>query len=102
MKKLPSKWQGKEEVKLNDTTYLVYLPDHLQHTLASASLFEGDLAGSYLHKDFRYGGTLNNFGPLVVPKKSIFVLGDNRNYALDSRYLGFIKVRNVIGTILNH
>jgi len=36
-------------------------------------------------------------GALVVPEDSYFVLGDNRDRSLDSRYWGFVPRENIIG-----
>ncbi len=44
-----------------------------------------------------YAPDLNDWGPLVVPGDSLFVLGDSRQESYDSRYYGFVPVDNVIG-----
>ena len=40
----------------------------------------------------------DNFGPVIVPTDSFFVLGDNRDRSLDSRFFGFIEKNKIKGT----
>ncbi len=38
-----------------------------------------------------YHPTRDNWGPLVIPEDRYFMLGDNRDFSLDSRYWGLIE-----------
>ncbi|HVX88478.1 MAG TPA: signal peptidase I [Gemmatimonadales bacterium] len=42
----------------------------------------------------------NSWGPIVVPRDSLFVMGDNRDHSWDGRYWGFLPRENIRGTPL--
>lgn len=40
---------------------------------------------------------MRNFGPVTVPGRHYFVMGDNRDNSADSRYIGFVPLDDIVG-----
>ena len=49
---------------------------------------------------FKQNWNKDNFGPLKIPQGKIFLLGDNRDYSEDSRYIGLINEADILGVVI--
>ena len=47
-----------------------------------------------------YQPTRNNWGPLVVPPGQYLLLGDDRDWSIDSRVTGFVRREQIQGKVL--
>lgn len=70
----------------------------------TVELFDGVVYvnGQVLEENYLPEETYGNFGPVTVPEDCCFMLGDNRNHSLDSRYWEntFVHEDEILGKVV--
>jgi signal peptidase I len=86
----------------NDEDYikrLIGLPgDRVQIRAGVVSVNGKALVEPYRNGSLDTLAPLENYGPVTVPARNYFVLGDNRDDSSDSRIWGFVPESNILGT----
>ena len=63
-------------------------------------VYDEHLGGMTHRMQYLRDQTGYDFGPVLVPKESVFVMGDNRDNSQDSRVWKFVKYEKILGKAL--
>lgn len=81
---------------LKDPQYTVTNPDFFMEHIERGANADPAVVDHLMLID-KNNGMGRNFGPVTVPADSLFCMGDNRDVSNDSRYWGFVPMKNVAG-----
>jgi signal peptidase I len=70
-------------------------PDSLETKFIDRNIFSKEFIDPEIYPENM--GNRDNYGPIIVPRDHCFVLGDNRDNTIDSRYRGFVPIKDVLG-----
>ena len=79
----------------------VLLEDAMAETHSAARKVMLTVPNPAIVEHFAEQWSQDMFGPLVIPAKHYFFLGDNRDASLDSRYLGPISEADLTGVVFH-
>jgi signal peptidase I len=91
-------------VPLNDTLFKITLTYkelktfHLNLTLFTSKKGDTSIKTYPIFKNKKFN--LDYLGPITIPADNYFLLGDERPYAYDSRFIGFVKKSEIISSVI--
>lgn len=69
----------------------------------SVLVFEEEFSNNHKHKVFKnkeaFDITKTNIDEIIVPSNNYYLLGDNRDNAMDSRFIGTVQKNDILGQI---
>lgn len=84
-----------------DIVYLTLADNYVrEHRLpCEQHVLPAGLRTDSIYSTYKKNWNEDNFGPVIVPRGSWFVLGDDRGHSIDSRHFGFIDPGKCVGVV---
>lgn len=57
------------------------------------------ISNPFTKESYRKNWNKDHFGPIIIPENKYFVLADNRDNGIDSRYIGLIDKSDILGVV---
>lgn len=86
--------------KLKSDSIKIFLPENIAEKKYHFKRFIRKKQSRNISDIYKKLWNEDNFGPLIIKKGFVFVLGDNRGNSFDSRNIGLIEEKNIKGVIL--
>lgn len=91
--------------RISANVYKIGIEDKVavQYGLINKRLVEKEeVKNETVFKVYNQNWNKDNFGELIIPKGKYFVIGDHRDNSEDSRYIGLIDQKDLVGVVIKY
>lgn len=91
--------------KVDESNVICYISDLVAEKYKVTpyrQIEEKGKANEYIKSIYKNNWNKDNFGPFVIPKGKIFLIGDNRDNSEDSRFIGLIDKSSVLAVLIGN
>ncbi|MFT5893026.1 MAG: signal peptidase I [Dokdonia sp.] len=93
--------ENNDYYQISNDSIFIFLEDQIAKSISKKVIKADAISPKKVHETFPEEWNSYTFGPLIIPENTFFVMGDNRDNAMDSRFIGLIDQNNYVGKAIN-